>query len=145
MNAMMSPLPTNRRSFVEWNLLMYTKTGAKEPPPDVDWIRRRAERTWDQGWTVAGFLRHLLAVISATNRKPLLGSLKLPVSVVHGEADPIFPDPTARQLAEAIPGARLRIIPGMGHDLPPPFWPAIFEAVGQGTGREPAAQGVAAS
>ena len=129
MSVLLSPLPTDRQSFVEWNRLMYTNTGAKSPPPDVEWIRRRAERTWDQGWTVAGFLRHLLAVISATNRKPLLGSLKLPVSIVHGEADPVFPDPTAKQLADAIPGARLRIVPGMGHDLPPAFWPVVFEAV----------------
>jgi pimeloyl-ACP methyl ester carboxylesterase len=108
---------------------MYTRTGAKSPPPDVDWIRRRAERTWDQGWTAAGFLRHLMAVISATNRKPLLASVKLPVSIVHGEEDPIFPVETPRILARAIPGARLTIVPGMGHDLPPAFWPVVFENV----------------
>jgi pimeloyl-ACP methyl ester carboxylesterase len=130
MSVLLSPLPTDRASFVDWNLLMYTRTGAKNPPPDIDWIRRRAERTWDQGWTTAGFLRHLLAVISATNRKPLLASLKVPVSIVHGEADPIFPVETARQLASAIPGARLTIVPGIGHDVPPAFWPAVFKATG---------------
>jgi len=131
MAVLLSPLPTDRASFVDWNVLMYTRTGAKNPPPDIDWIRRRAERTWDQGWTTAGFLRHLLAVISATNRKPLLASLKVPVSIVHGDADPIFPVETARQLASAIPGARLMIVPGMGHDVPPAFWPVVFEATGR--------------
>jgi pimeloyl-ACP methyl ester carboxylesterase len=129
MSVLLSPLPTDRQSFVEWNLLMYTHTGAKSPAPDVDWIRRRAERTWDQGWTAAGFLRHLLAVISATNRKPLLASVKVPTWIVHGEADPVFPVETAHQLQKAIPGSRLTIVPGMGHDLPPDFWPAVFEAV----------------
>jgi pimeloyl-ACP methyl ester carboxylesterase len=135
MSVLLSPLPTDRRSFVEWNILMYTRTGAKAPPPDVDWIRRRAERTWDQGWTAAGFLRHLIAVISATNRKPLLASLAIPVSIVHGDADPIFAVAAAREVAEAIPGARLTIVPGMGHDLPPPFWPVVFEAVARGEAR----------
>jgi pimeloyl-ACP methyl ester carboxylesterase len=129
MSVLLSPLPTDRQSFVEWNLLMYTRTGAKSPAPDVDWIRRRAERTWDQGWTAAGFLRHLLAVISATNRKPLLASMKAPTWIVHGEADPIFPVEAAHQLQDAIPGSRLTIVPGMGHDLPPAFWPVVFEAV----------------
>lgn len=129
MSVLLSPLPTDRQSFIEWNLLMYTRTGAKSPAPDVDWIRDRAERTWDQGWTAAGFLRHLLAVISATNRKPLLASMKAPTWIVHGEADPIFPVETAHQLRRAIPGARLTIVPGMGHDLAPAFWPAVFEAV----------------
>lgn len=130
MAVLMSDLPTDGPSFVDWNILMYTHTGAKDPPPDVEWIRRRAERTWEQGWSAAGFLRHLLAVITATNRKPLLASLRLPVSIVHGDADPVFPIATAHQLAAAIPNARLTIVPGMGHDLPPAFWPAIFDAVG---------------
>ena len=131
MSVLLSPLPSDRRSFVDWNVLVYTNTGAKNPPPDVDWIRRRAERTWEQGWTPAGFLRHLLAVITATDRKPLLASLKVPVSIVHGAADPVFPVETAHQLATAIPGARLTVVPGMGHDLPPPFWPIVLEAVGR--------------
>jgi pimeloyl-ACP methyl ester carboxylesterase len=131
MSVLMSELPTDRRSFVDWNVLMYTRTGAKVPAPDVDWIRRRAERTWDQGWSAAGFLRHLLAVITATNRKPLLASLNIPVSIVHGEADPIFAVAAAQELAAAIPGSRLTIVPGMGHDLPAVFWPAVFEAVGR--------------
>jgi pimeloyl-ACP methyl ester carboxylesterase len=129
MSVLLSPLPTDQRSFIDWNILMYTKTGAKTPPPDVDWIRRRAEKTWNQGWTVAGFLRHLLAVISATNRKPLVRALRIPVSVVQGDADPIFGAVSARELTDAIPGAQLRMIPGMGHDIPSPFWPAILDAV----------------
>jgi pimeloyl-ACP methyl ester carboxylesterase len=131
MSVLMSELPTDRRSFVDWNILIYTRTGAKVPAPDIDWIRGRAERTWDEGWSAAGFLRHLLAVITATNRKPLLTSLKLPVSIVHGEADPIFSVVAAQEVAAAIAGARLTIVPGMGHDLPPAFWPAVFEAVGR--------------
>ena len=130
MSVLMSDLPTDRASFVDWNVLMYTRTGATDPRPDVDWIRRRAERTWAQGWSTAGFLRHLLAVINATNRKPLLASLELPVAIVHGDADPIFPLGTAHELAAAIPGARLTIVPGMGHDLPPAFWAVVFDAVG---------------
>ncbi len=131
MSVLLGPLPSDLSSFVAWNELMYTKTGAKDPPPDVDWIRERARRTWERGWTRAGFLRHLLAVISATDRRPLLASVKAPVTIVHGDADPIFPPETARQLANAIPGARLTLVPGMGHDLPPCFWPTVFDAVGR--------------
>jgi pimeloyl-ACP methyl ester carboxylesterase len=138
MTVMLGPLPTDRQSFIDWNALIYTHTGARNPPPEIDWIRRRAERTWDHGWSAAGFLRHLLAVISATNRKPLLSSIRVPVSIVHGDADPVFPVGTAEELANAIPGARSRLVPGMGHDLSPPFWPAVFEAVGRPQRRPPA-------
>jgi len=129
MAVLLTDLPTDRPSFIAWNELMYTKTGGTNPPPDVAWIRARAERTWDHGWSAAGFLRHLLAVISATDRTPLLRQLALPVSIVHGASDPIFPIAAAHQVAQAIPGARLRVVPGMGHDLPPVFWDAVVDAV----------------
>ena len=129
MSVLLSPLPADRQSFVDWNRLIYTYTGAKSPPPDLDWIRRRAERTWNQGWTAAGFLRHLLAVISATNRKPLLASVRAPAGVINGDADPVFAVEAAEELQKAIPGAGLTIVPGMGHDLPPAFWPVVFETV----------------
>ncbi|HXT96166.1 MAG TPA: alpha/beta hydrolase [Polyangia bacterium] len=135
MGVLLSDLPNDRASFIEWNVLMYTKTGGIHPPPDVDWIRRRAERTWDHGWDVAGFLRHLLAVISATDRRPLLARLRLPVTIVQGEADPIFSVAAAEQVVAAIPGARLCLVPGMGHDVAPPFWNAIFAAIGPVTDR----------
>jgi hypothetical protein len=31
--------------------------------------------------------------------------------------------------ADAISGARLLLIPGMGHDLPPGAWPTIVDAI----------------
>ena len=34
-----------------------------------------------------------------------------------------------RATAEAIPGARLVIFPGMGHDLPRALWPEIIDAI----------------
>ncbi|MBV9006572.1 MAG: alpha/beta hydrolase, partial [Solirubrobacterales bacterium] len=33
--------------------------------------------------------------------------------------------------AEAIPGAKLLILPGMGHDLPRGLWPQIIDAIVQ--------------
>ncbi len=98
----------------------------------MDWIRRRAERTWDHGWDSASFLRQLLAVISAKDRTPLLSRLSMPVTVVQGEADPVFPVAAARQVAAGIPGARLQIVPGMGHDVAPAFWDTIVGAIARG-------------
>jgi pimeloyl-ACP methyl ester carboxylesterase len=141
MAVLLTDLPTDRPSFIAWNELMYTKTGSTNPPPDVAWIRARAERTWDYGWSAAGFLRHLLAVISATDRTPLLRKLAIPVSIVHGASDPIFPIAAAHQVAEAIPGARLRVVPGMGHDLAPVFWDAIVDAVREVSGVSASASG----
>lgn len=54
----------------------------------------------------------------------------LPVLVVHGGADPLFPPEHGRALAAAIPGARLLELEGMGHQLPPePTWDHLVEAM----------------
>jgi hypothetical protein len=37
----------------------------------------------------------------------------------------------ARAMAAAIPGARLVIYPGLGHDLPRPLWPSIVHEIQQ--------------
>jgi pimeloyl-ACP methyl ester carboxylesterase len=49
--------------------------------------------------------------------------------VVHGERDPLIPVLGARDTAANIPGTELRIIPGMGHDLPIPLVNTIADAI----------------
>ena len=132
MSVLMSDLPTDRASFVDWNILMYTQTGATDPRPDVDWIRRRAERTWTQGWTHGGVSppparrdqrRRTASRFSHPSRFPSRSFTVTPIRSSRSR--------TAHELAAAIPGARLTIVPGMGHDLPPVFWPVVFDAVGR--------------
>ena len=46
-----------------------------------------------------------------------LGRLTVPTLVVHGEDDQLVPPAAGRELAELIPGAELRSLPGCGHVL----------------------------
>jgi pimeloyl-ACP methyl ester carboxylesterase len=44
-----------------------------------------------------------------------LGSIDVPATIHHGDADTTVPLQHARLFAEAIPGARLQVHPGQGH------------------------------
>ena len=44
-----------------------------------------------------------------------LGSISVPASIHHGDADKTVPPQHARLLAEVIPGAHLQLHPGHGH------------------------------
>lgn len=58
------------------------------------------------------------------------GSITVPTLVVHGSHDPLFPPAHGRALADRVPGARLVLVPGMGHqNPPPPTWPLIVDEI----------------
>ncbi|MDX2168528.1 MAG: alpha/beta fold hydrolase [Deltaproteobacteria bacterium] len=73
---------------------------------------------WSQ-WLVAGrpqYLRALLRALDVAEPTPWLASIRLPVHVVHGEADRIIPVRVGHAIAAALPNARLTTLPGIGHE-----------------------------
>ncbi len=69
--------------------------------------------------------------VGAAWHGPKLRELRKPVLVLHGDQDPILRVSAARATAKAIDGARLLVLPGVGHDLPAPLWPTIASEVRQ--------------
>jgi pimeloyl-ACP methyl ester carboxylesterase len=58
-------------------------------------------------------------------------AIAVPTLVVHGADDPVFPLPHGEALAGAISDAAMIVVPGMGHEVPPPrtwdvFVPALL-------------------
>jgi pimeloyl-ACP methyl ester carboxylesterase len=45
----------------------------------------------------------------------LLGAIRVPTLVLHGESDPLIEPASARKFAAAIPGAKLIMYPHVGH------------------------------
>ena len=41
--------------------------------------------------------------------------MRCPTTILHGAADTLIPPAHARAYAAAIPGARLEVLPGVGH------------------------------
>jgi pimeloyl-ACP methyl ester carboxylesterase len=52
------------------------------------------------------------------DRRAKLRTIKVPTVVLHGADDPLMPVEGGKDTAANIPGAELRIVPGMGHDIP---------------------------
>ncbi|MBM7503695.1 alpha/beta fold hydrolase [Agromyces aurantiacus] len=61
-----------------------------------------------------------------------LAGIRVPTTVVHGTADPMFPVANGEALARDIPGAEFVAVPGGGHEFPPSAWPFVVAAI---TGR----------
>ena len=58
-----------------------------------------------------------------------LSGIRAPTLVLHGSADPLLRPAAARRTAKAISGARLVILPGVGHYLPAEVYPEVAAEV----------------
>lgn len=76
-----------------------------------------------------GLARQLAAIMASGSRREALKNVNLPTLVIHGDKDPLIPPPHALATAEAVPGAKLVMISGMGHEVPPAAWDEIIQAV----------------
>ena len=98
-------------------------------PPDPAELRQRLGRSVRRGYYPEGVARQLHAVIAAGDRRSLLQTIVAPTLVIHGGADPLVPPEAGRDTARNIPGAKLMLIEGMGHDLPPALYERLAQAI----------------
>jgi len=103
--------------------------GSPGYPADEAMLRERTRSDVQRGYYPVGFQRQYAAVLASPDRTAKLKTIRAPTVVVHGEADPLVPVQAGRHTAETIPGAELRVIPGMGHDLPPQLSDMIIDAI----------------
>ena len=62
------------------------------------------------------------------------GGIRVPTLVVHGECDPVFPLAHGEALRDAVPGARLLVLPKAGHEVPRALWDLFVSALLTHTG-----------
>jgi pimeloyl-ACP methyl ester carboxylesterase len=74
--------------------------------------------------------RQFAAALAAPPRNERLGRLDIPALVIHGAEDPIAPPAFGEDTARSIPGAKLLMVPGMGHDFKEALMPVWIEAIG---------------
>jgi pimeloyl-ACP methyl ester carboxylesterase len=100
-------------------------------PPDEKRIRDLVVRSLKRSADRAGMARHsaVSALGLGEDRRAKLRTIQVPAVVVHGAKDPLLPVEGGKDTAANIPGAELRIIPGMGHDLPIPLVNTIADAI----------------
>ncbi len=72
---------------------------------------------------------HATADQSRLDRGAELAAVAVPVLVVEAPADPAYPPPSAQRLADALGGAPVVTVPGMGHALPAAVLPALGDAI----------------
>lgn len=92
----------------------------------------------------AAAARQLAAIVAASARHEKLRDLRVPALVIHGADDPIVPAEHGRDIARCIPGAELKLVPGLGHDFTEAAAALYLKAIGGFVSKAQAGKGVAA-
>ncbi len=125
---LLTPPPAERQAYVDFILHVTAALGSPGAVPGPE-ARRAAAAEFDRGADPGCYLRQLEAMLTAGDRTAALARLRTPTLVIHGDADPLIDVSGGAATAAAIPGATLRVFPGMGHDLPARHRPAIEDAI----------------
>ena len=133
---LLRPAPRGKERYLEYALGLFRLIGSPGFERDEDELREVLTLSYDRGLTPAGTGRQLGAIIASGNRTAELRKINCPTTVIHGTADKLISPSGGRATASAIPGAKLVMIEGMGHDLPREVWPQVVEAIAPARERE---------
>ena len=135
MEALMSPQPAERQAYIDYNVETHRAMAGSGYPYEEEFIRKVSAESYDRAHYPAGVGRQILAIATQENRKSALASVSVPTLVIHGTADPLLAAAHGRDTADAIPGAQLLLVDGMGHDLPRKSgpWPQVIDAIAEHT------------
>ena len=121
----------NRERAIRQAMDFYRFIGSPGFPTSEEELRAKVERSIDRCYYPAGMGHHLLAILASGSRVEMLERIRAPTLVLHGDADPLVPVEAGKDTANHIAGAKLRIIPGMAHDLPRGLLPILIDAIAE--------------
>jgi pimeloyl-ACP methyl ester carboxylesterase len=119
MAVLMTPAPEGDiPAAIERGIMAWNTIGSPGYRTDPETLRQWVTRDVKRSLYPVGVARQMAAIVANGDRREKLKKLTLPAVVLHGADDPLVPVEGGKDTAENIPGAELRVIPGMGHDFP---------------------------
>jgi pimeloyl-ACP methyl ester carboxylesterase len=125
------PRAITRDEVIQQTLRAFRAIGSPGYPADEEEVAARAGRAYDRSYDPVGMARQALAWVASGDRTELLRHLEVPTLVIHGLADRLCDVSGGRATAEAIPGAELVLIEGMGDNLQPGLRPQLAARIAE--------------
>lgn len=122
-------------AFIAQGMKNARTIGSPGYPWADDELRERCISEYRRAFNPAGVARQRAAIMADGDRTPDLRRLNIPTVVLHGADDPLVQPIGGEATAAAIPGAELRIVPGMGHDLRPGLYDIFIDAIASAAAR----------
>lgn len=133
-HAPADPDPADPAAVVDFVVGSAKAYSGGSPHFDETAVRALVERDVARTRNIASTLTNHYAMNFDGPARGGFGDIDAPTLVVHGDHDPVFPLPHGEALRDAIPGAELLILEGVGHDVPRPLWDVFVSALVRHTG-----------
>jgi pimeloyl-ACP methyl ester carboxylesterase len=132
MAAMTSPAPhplKDQQGYLAHCVAFSQVIAGPGYPFDASAQREQALAELQRAYNPGGFWRHIAAIAATGDMRSRLSHITAPTLVLHGSDDPLVPPEAGKDTAANIKGAELRIVEGMGHDLPPALFGWVADAI----------------
>jgi len=100
------------------------------PTPSAD-IRALMEANYLRSYSPGGTLRQIQAILATGSLEKMIQHITAPTLVIHGASDPLLRPSCGRAISKKIKGAKFRLIPKMGHDLPEQLIPQFVHLISE--------------
>jgi len=126
LSLLKGPSPDSPQEVIVANSVRVSKIiGSPGYPKSEEQLRTDAIEAYERAYYPQGIARHFDAIMGSGRLTRYDRQIGAPTVVIHGRADKLMRPAGGRAIAKAIPGARLVLFDGMGHDLPEPLFEAI--------------------
>lgn len=120
------PPDNSREAIVAHTVRVSRIIGSPGFPATDERLHAEAVEVFERCYYPAGVGRQFAAILGTGSLLRYNRQTTAPTVVLHGKADKLMRPSGGRAIARAIPGARLVLFDGMGHDLPEPLWDDII-------------------
>lgn len=122
MAMLLGPKPdphAHQSTWLQHQLAFFKRIASTHVPFDAEYYTGLLKTALVRSGSTSGTLRQIAVMAATGDLRSEIKHITTPTLVIHGSNDPLFPVEAGKDISSTIPDARLELIEGMGHEIPP--------------------------
>lgn len=125
------PKTPDENAIVTHGIKLWRVIGSPDYPASDEALTTKILRSIRRSIYPLGYRNHMAAIIENGDRRKQLKKITAPTLVIHGKGDVLVTVDAGIDTAKNIHNSELKLIEGMGHDLPVELVPRIVRMIGE--------------
>lgn len=122
------PESHSQRDMVRHSVWFMTTVGSPGHL-DIKGTRAIAEKRYQRNFHPLGVAQQLNAILASGSILRFSKQIRAKTLILHGSKDGLLAPSHGKFLAKIIPNATFKLIDGMGHDIPPYYYPYLVSMI----------------